>query len=463
MIHMQNLILKFVDSARAAGLRISTSETLDCLNQLQHIDPLEESQFSRTLRANFAKSHRDQHLFNHLYDLFFHELRDNENLSGSEKISHIKNEIKIRLKADMGNDGPMVPIIEFLDGNPANYLQRLRQIESEGTGTTRGVGSGFGGMVRRLDIMLAINRAGVSVSQFLAKNRTRIHWETRQDIETHYQQRRDSALRLLTGNRTSGNKRQRTRKSYDRHLGKLGETAFTSLTRKEVEEMRDAIRALVRKLKDTVTLRYAVHARGVLDVKKTLRKAARYQGLPMEIVYRKKPPRRGKIVVLCDVSGSVWSSAKFMLNMLYSLQECFTKVRSFIFVSGLDEVSHFFEDHDVDQAIDRVMSDADIAYDASTDYGQTFREFKTDYLDILNKKTTLIIIGDGRSNYTNPEAGILNEMREKCRRVLWLNPETEVFWYSGDSEMRTYQEICNEVRPCGNLNQLIEFIRELIL
>jgi uncharacterized protein with von Willebrand factor type A (vWA) domain len=460
---MQNLILKFVDSARAAGLRVSTSETIDCLNQLQHIDPLEEAQFSRTLRANFAKSHRDQHLFNHLYDLFFHELRDNENLSGSEKISHIKKEIKMWLKADMNADGPMAPIIDFLDGNPSSYLQRLRQIESEGTGTTRGIGSGFGGMVRRLDIMLSINRTSVSISQFLAKNRSRVHWETRQDIEAHYQQRLSSALRLLTRNRTTGNSRRRIRKSYDRHLGMLGETAFTSLTKKEVQEMRDAIRALVRKLKDTVTLRYAVRARGVLDVKKTLRKAAPYQGLPMEIVYRKKPPRRGKIVVLCDVSGSVWSSAKFMLNMLYSLQECFTKVRSFVFVSGLDEASQFFEDHDVDQAIDRVMSDADIAYDASTDYGQTFREFKADYLDILNKKTTLIIIGDGRSNYTNPEAGILNEMREKCRRVLWLNPETEVFWYSGDSEMRTYQGICNEVRPCGNLNQLIEFIRELIL
>ena len=171
---MQNLILKFIDSARAAGLRISTSETLDCLNQLKHIDPLKESQFSRTLRANFAKSHRDQRLFNHLYDLFFHELRVNETLSGSEKISHIKNEISTQLKAELNNSDAMTPIADFLDGDPASFLNRLRQIESEGTGTTRGVGSGFGGMVRRLDIMLAINRAGASVSQFLAKNRKSI-------------------------------------------------------------------------------------------------------------------------------------------------------------------------------------------------------------------------------------------------------------------------------------------------
>ena len=201
-VDMQKLILKFVASARAAGLRISTSETLDCLNQLQHIDPLKESQFSRTLRANFAKSHRDQHLFNQLYDLFFHELRHDTNLSGSEKISHVKKEIKTRLEANMDQDGAMASIIDFLDGDPASYLQRLRQIESQGTGTTRGVGTGFGGMVRRLEIMLAINRTSISISQFLVQNRTRIHWETRQDIETHYRQRLNSALRLLTGNRS---------------------------------------------------------------------------------------------------------------------------------------------------------------------------------------------------------------------------------------------------------------------
>jgi len=460
---MQNLVLKFVDSARAAGLRISTSETLDCLNQLVHIDPLNESQFSRTLRTNFAKSHRDQHLFDHLYQLFFHELRDQENLSAAENIADIKQDINARLAAAADANGPLAALIDFLDGSPAAYLEYLQQLATQGNGAAGASGSNLGSMVRRLEVMQAIGRVDQSVAQYLAQRRQKIYWETRQDIETHYRQRLNVAMRLLTVNPAIRQKANRKRKSYDRHLGKLGETAFTSLTRKEIEEMRDAIRALVRKLKDAVSLRYARHARATLDVKKTLRKASQYQGLPIEIVFRKKPPRRGKLVVLCDVSGSVWSSAKFMLNMLYSLQECFTKVRSFVFVAGLDEVTAFFENHEVDQAIERIMNDADIAYNASTDYGQTLREFKTDYLDILNKKTTLIIIGDGRSNYSHPEGGILSEMREKCRRVIWLNPETEIFWYAGDSEMKTYETICHEVRPCGNLNQLIEFIRELIL
>ncbi len=149
--------------------------------------------------------------------------------------------------------------------------------------------------------------------------------------------------------------------------------------------------------------------------------------------------------------------------MIYSLQECFIQVRTFIFVSGLDEVTRIFENYEINQAITKVLGEADVNYSASTDYGVTLRQFKKRRLDILNKKTTLIIIGDARTNYANPEEEILEEMRERCRRVVWLNPETELFWNSGDSEMRTYQPHCHEVRLCQNLNQLLEFIQKLVL
>jgi uncharacterized protein with von Willebrand factor type A (vWA) domain len=460
---MQHLILKFVSSARAAGLRISTSETLDCLKQLAFIDPLDERQFSRVLRANFAKSHRDQSKFNQLYHLFFHELRDEEDIGGSEPISQYKKELLQQIREKTDPEEILPSVIDFLAGDPTDYIRMLQGLESHAETNSKGIGSNMGAMVRRLNLLLSLNKIRGAVSGFLSINRDRIGWETREAIGSHFDQRMDSAFRLMARNFFPYPKTRKKRKSYDRRLTQLGEVSFTSLTKKEVMEMRDAIRALVRKLKDIVTRRYAVQSRGALDVKKTLRKACRYQGVPLEIVCRKKPPRKGKVVVLCDVSGSVWSSARFMLNMLYSLQECFTKVRSFIFVAGLDEVTSFFDDHDIDDAIDKVMKDADIEYGASTDYGQTFREFDAEYMDILNKKTTLIIIGDGRSNYTHPEPGILDEMREKCRRLIWLNPEAEMFWYSGDSEMRTYESLCNDVRACGNLNQLTAFIQNLIL
>ncbi len=461
---MERTILKFVSSSRAAGLRISTTETLDCLKQLSMVDLLNEAQFSRVLRANFAKSRKDQDKFDLLYHLFFHELREDEVLVGADPIAGHRREFLDLLDQETDADSPLPALIEFLDGNPAPYLELLKRLESEGQeATIQGPGSNLGSMVRRINVMLTIGRTGNALAGAIQGSRDRIPWETREGLSRHFEQRLESAQRLLTRQRPAAPSKKRISPSYDRRLIRMGAVPFTSLTPKEVQEMRDVIRELVRKLKDTVNRRYAVRSRGALDVKKTLRKAMQYQGVPIELVFRKKPPRRGKIVVLCDVSGSVWSSARFMLNMLYSLQECFTKVRSFIFVAGLDEVTHFFEDHDVHQAIERVMNDADIDYDTSTDYGLTFREFQARHMDVLNKKTTLIIIGDGRSNYANPEAAILDNMREKCRRLIWLNPETEMFWYSGDSEMRTYEGLCNEVRPCANLNQLTEFIRELVL
>jgi uncharacterized protein with von Willebrand factor type A (vWA) domain len=173
--------------------------------------------------------------------------------------------------------------------------------------------------------------------------------------------------------------------------------------------------------------------------------------------------RKGKIVTLCDISGSVWSAARFMLNILFSLQDCFSRVRSYVFVSGVCDVTDIFDKNEINKAIDKIMSEADIEYDVPTDYGATFSEFKTKHMHELNSKTTLIIIGDARSNYMNPHAEILEEMRAKCKRIIWLNPEPLNTWDTGDSEMYTYKAHVNEVRPCQNLNQLFDFIEDLVL
>jgi len=131
--------------------------------------------------------------------------------------------------------------------------------------------------------------------------------------------------------------------------------------------------------------------------------------------------------------------------------------------AGVAEVTAMFECHDIERAIAKVLTETDLEYGAATDYGLTLRQFKASHIDAVNRKTTVIIIGDGRSNYGNPEERILREIRERSRRLIWLNPESEAFWLTGDSEMRTYTPLCNEVRPCQNLNQLSDFIRELVL
>lgn len=460
---MVNLILKFVSCCRASGLRVSTSEVLDCTTQLQFIDVIDESQFRAALRANFAKSRREQGKFDQLYDLFFHELHLDANLSQMDSLSEKIEDVLEMLHDSADQDQLLKSILDFLAGEPLPFLGELRRIQTEHEDVPKKMRFNLGPLASSLEIMIRINNTRNTIFQFLEEDPLQFSRENRRYLSAHFNERLDGALRLLMHGSRPDNDGLKRVKSYEKHLKQLGERSFSSLTPREVEEMRDVIEQLVRKLKDIVGLRYATMNRGGLDVKKTLRRAAKYQGIPIEIKYRNRPPRKAKIVTLCDVSSSVWSAARFMLNILYSLQECFTKVRSFVFVSGLADVTETFENYEINKAIEKVLKDADIEYHVSTDYGETFRHFRAEYMDALNKKTTLIIIGDGRSNYFNPEEAILEEMRDKCRRIIWLNPDPENVWYTGDSEMRTYETYCHELRPCRNLNQLIGFIEDLIL
>jgi uncharacterized protein with von Willebrand factor type A (vWA) domain len=460
---MVNLVLKFVSLSRAAGLRISTSEVLDCFDQLNRVDVLDERQFAAVLRANFAKSRREQSHFNRLYHLFFHELRQEPNITRSDGLAdQVQNALQ-SIALDQDDNAARQSILDFLSGDPLSFMEQIQAGLTEDGQGQGGMGSNLGPMVHRLGLMLQLNSFDQALTNYLTDRRDHLPWEIRRDMKALFDARLESARRLLAGERRTFDDTAPKTIPHRQHLDDLGEIHFASLTRKEVEGMREVIEQLVRRLKDSLGRRYAGKNRGALDVKKTLRRAAGYQGIPVELFFRDRPPRKTKIVTLCDVSGSVWSAARFMLNMLYSLQECFTQVRSFVFVAGLDDVTGIFEDHEINRAIEKILKEADIEYNAATDYGMTFRQFKNNYIDILNKKTTLIIIGDGRSNYSNPEEQILEEMQEKSRRLIWLNPETPYFWYSGDSEMRTYQTFCHEVRPCQNLNQLLDFITSLVL
>jgi uncharacterized protein with von Willebrand factor type A (vWA) domain len=460
---MVNLILQFVACARADGIRVSTAEVMDCLEQIPLVDVLDERQFNAVLRANFAKSRREQWRFDHLYHLFFHELQVNHAAIDAGSLAAPVEAIRDRIRTAAGDHPELAAISDFLAGDPAAYLQLLREIQTEGDSRRQGPGSNLGALVRRFPVLRALNRAAELLDRFLADHRDEIHWETRRQVQRHLKRRITIARDLLTREQMTDTPTIRHDTTIDDGKKELGSLAFNALSPSETIRLREAIAQLVRKLKDTVGLREAARSRGMLDVKKTLRRAARYQGVPVEIVLKKKPPRKARLVVLCDISGSVWSSARFMLNILYSLQACFDRVRSFVFVAEVAEVTRFFENHGVDRAIEKVLTEAGINYGASTDYGLTLRRFRRQHMDAVNKKTTVIVIGDGRSNYANPEDRILEEIRERCRRLIWLNPETEQFWYSGDSEMRTYQAICNEVWPCRNLNQLSAFVKRLVL
>ena len=459
---MVKLIQQFASCCRAAGLRISTSEVLDSLNQLQLINPTDELQFRSLLRANFAKSMKDVQHFDRLYHLFFHEMRmDTADMKQAASYSDTIKKVAKFLK-QMPHDNPVYDaVVDFLQGNPLALLREMRRIQTEEEVTM--LRFNLGPLGNRLNVMLQINKAAHAARDLVAENYAKTDSVARRDLTAYFAERVGAARSILMYEPRPGDISTKKINSYEQRLKGLGEKSFSSFTREELEEMREAIDKLVRKLKNIVSRRYSVRNKGNLDVKKTLRASAKYNGVPLDIKYRRKTKRKSLIVTLCDVSGSVWAAARFMLNLLYSLQDCFEKVNSFVFIDHLSEVTSIFEEHEINEAIRLVLETSDVHYDAPTDYGETLRNFKKDYMDLLTKKTTLIIVGDGRSNYMNPEDAILGQMRERCRRVIWLNPEQENLWGTGDSEIRSYMHHCHEVRQCRNVNQLFTFIEELVL
>ncbi len=461
---MVKLIQQFVSCCRAAGLRVSTSEVLDSLRHLQLIDPTDEVQFQSLLRANFAKSLKDMQHFDRLYHLFFHEMR--LNAGDMQKAASQADLIRkaVRNLKERPHDNPVYDaVMEFLGGNPLPLLAEMRRIHQESDDSSAPTRFNFGPLASRFNVLIQITTAAGAAAALIEENDFKLETQASRNLAAHFEERLQAARSILMYEPRPGDAGTKKVKTYEQHARDLGEKAFSSFTHEEIEEMREAVDKLVRKLKNIISRRWAVRDRGALDVKKTLRYAAKYGGVPLDVQYRRKSLRKSKIVTLCDVSSSVWAAARFMLNLLYSLQDCFDKVNSFVFINQLTDVTSVFEENDISEAIRIVMEDSGVGYSAPTDYGETFRNFKKDYMDLLTKKTTLIIVGDGRSNYMNPEDAILGQMRERCRRVIWLNPEPENLWGTGDSEIRAYTHHCHEIRPCRNINQLLTFIKELVL
>jgi len=465
---MLDLILKFAAVCREADLRVSTAEMIDCAAQLELVDVLAESEFKAVLRANFAKSRREQKNFDRLYHLFFHELEKGERLDPETgRINETSQEELAEVLSQLADPRDTEPaeqaILDFLAGDPAGFLSQLRQMEAQAESARSGVKSNLGQLSGRLSLLLRINRIRQRLRELENTPQADGRAGRNERMLNHLNRRLETARQMLSEDHRPHNEALRQVNTHEQHYPDLGEKPFGALSEQEIREMREGVEKLVKRLKDAVGRRYAARNKGVLDVKQTLRAAGRFQGVPLELKFKNQPLRKARIVTLCDVSGSVWSAARFMLNLIYSLQDCFSDVNSFAFVCAPTNITEIFEKNEVNQAIEKIMTRTDIAFDALTDYGEVFYQFHRDHLHLLNRRTTLIIVGDGRSNYHHPRENLLEAMRAKCRRIVWLNPEPEAFWGTGDSEMITYMAYCHEVRPCRNLNQLIDFIQELIL
>ena len=234
------------------------------------------------------------------------------------------------------------------------------------------------------------------------------------------------------------------------------------LTAVEPEEMR-SMEALVKRMAKRLATRYSRKrhraARGKLDVRKTIRKSMGYGGVPFDIVWKTETIEKPKIVAICDVSRSVAAAAQFMLLFLFCLNEVVEKLEEFAFSDRLIRVGQELDEEMLDQAIASIIKKIGFR---PTDYGRALVDFSDLHRDALDRHTTVIILGDGRSNYANPRLDIMREIAHRSRAVIWLNPEPETYWGQGDSRMDQYKRFCSVATVCNTLAQLERIIEEVL-
>ncbi len=234
-------------------------------------------------------------------------------------------------------------------------------------------------------------------------------------------------------------------------------------TRDELVALRKALQPLSRKLAVRLARKRRHGRKGALDFRSTVRHSLSTGGVPLDPKFRYPRPAKPEIVVIADISGSVASFARFTLHLVHAISSQFSKVRSFVFIDGIDEVTRFFEhaDDPVD-AVHRINTEADVVWvDGHSDYGHAFSVFWERWGEEITPRTSVLLLGDARNNYHASQAWVVKELRDRARHVYWLNPEPRAYWDSGDSIVGEYAVHCDEVIECRTLRQLEQFVGEL--
>jgi len=432
-------LMRFCDELRKEGVQVGTSEILDAFIALAEVSWAEREDFRETLAATLAKSQEDRHVFEVLFDrVCFNAVEaqasekglKDERFEGGERIDieDLKAQIQAAIRA--GSDGEMAD------------LARLAVAAFGAQGESSGViGVDVQRIRRALELRGQAAQQGESTPEGLDRERLRrFERMLRRELERALIQRTESLPPA------------RPLAEFDRTL--------PSGPLQDLAQVHRVVAQMKRRLAT-----HGHEARGrkrsqVVDVRRTMRASLETGGVPLRLRHRPKRPRRPEIYVLCDVSTSVTSASVFFLSVLHALHDAFRKLRSFAFVERIDEVTEIFERERSFRTISgRIAREAGVS-DVSgyTDYGRVWLEFLTRVGDDLDPRSTVIVLGDARTNGREPHAPMFGRVAERAGRTFWLNPEPRLYWNYGDSVMAAYEPYCDGVFECWTTKQLEQFV-----
>jgi uncharacterized protein with von Willebrand factor type A (vWA) domain len=467
-------IIEFADLLRQNGVRVSSAESMETFRALDVTGLGARQVVKDVLRATMVKRAVDLPIFENLFDLYFAgagelvkraETASREALGLSEEDYRRLLEDLAALLREQGIE-PSELAQALLEGD-SGRLERLLRAAAQRAGVARierpfqegqfaqamQQALGGGGLARELEqISQALLGGGEGEPDPRRRDAARLVDRRLMELQEMIRRyvRRELEQRDL-GQRDAA------------RLQALAEKSFYYLSEDEIRRMKEAVTRLAQRLKSVLAVKHRSSKRGKFDVKATLRKNLQYGGVPFNIRFDVRKRVKPQVVVLCDVSDSVRNVSRFMLQFVYSLQDLYAKVRSFIFVADIGEITKLFEEHEIHQAIDQAIRGNVINVYAHSDFGRAFRVFHRDHLATITRHTTVIVLGDARNNYNLPHEWVLRDIRQRAKQLIWLNPENRMTWGFGDSEMDRYMPFCDVVEECRNLNQLYRVVDHLVV
>jgi uncharacterized protein len=437
-------LLEFADELRNEGVAIGTSELLDAFHALGEVSWAEQVDFREALAATLAKSQEDRHVFELLFERFFFRAVEREAVQRGLREERFEGGDRLDLEALRRQ------IAEAVRQGSDGEMRDMARLAIAAFGR-QGEGSGVIGVdVQRIRRALGLKASGAPDPGELPDPDS-VPTQRLREFERHLRRELERAMI----ERTQSLPPSKPLREFDRALptGPLQDLA--------------AVHRVVALLKRRLaTQGHELRGRRrsqVVDMRRTMRASLETGGVPLRLKYRAKRPRRPELYVLCDVSTSVTSASVFFLSVLHALHDAFRKLRTFVFVERISEVTDVFDRERSFEAVSHaIATDAGVA-DVSgyTDYGRVWLEFLESVVDDLDPRSTVIVLGDARTNGREPHARIFGRISERAGRTFWLNPEPKLYWNYGDSVMQAYDPFCDGVFECWTTKQLEGFVNAL--
>jgi uncharacterized protein with von Willebrand factor type A (vWA) domain len=469
---VQKKIVDFTNLLRKSGVRVSVAETIDAFTALDELSLEERELFKDALRSTMIKRSDDIPTYDRLFELYwsgFHDvLREQlgQATGGMGENFDLERLLEALRQMLENMDVDLSDLARALLTLDADQLEQLIRAAGEEVGLDRIQNMlQIGFFSRRLLEQMGLEGAGQQLQDLMERLRGQGMSDEQIEEFGRLMQAVQEALRRSVRQFTEQELDKQNHDYLERFRREsLQEKSFYNLTEEDIRRMRDVVARLAQKLKNIISMRRRRERKGKFDLKATMRKNMTHGGIPFELIFKQRKKERPKVVILCDISSSVANVCRFMLQFVYSLQEAFTKIRSFVFVAELGEVTQLFRDHDMYEAIDQALDGGGVinVYTRSN-FGMAFHTFWRDFLSALDNRTTVVVIGDARNNYNDPRAWCVREIQRKAKNLIWINPESPGAWGFGDSVMDKYVPYCDVAEECRNLKQLTRLVDKLVL